>query len=79
MSVVPPKAVVQSGEWHLNNLAELYRAQGRYADAEPLLKRSLAIYEKVLGPDHPDVGLSLNNLAALYNNQGPLRGCRTAA
>ena len=27
----------------LNNLAELYSVQGRYADAEPLFKRSLAI------------------------------------
>ena len=33
----------------------LYQAQGRYADAEPLYKRSLAIREKALGPDHPDV------------------------
>ena len=39
----------------LNNLADLYQAQGRYADAEPLYKRSLAIGEKALGPDHPDV------------------------
>ena len=31
---------------------------------------SLAIREKALGPDHPDVALSLNNLAALYNDQG---------
>ena len=54
----------------LNNLAELYRNQGRYADAEPLYKRSLAIYEKALGPDHPDVATSLNNLAALYDAQG---------
>lgn len=23
-----------------------------------------------MGPTHPDVGQSLNNLAALYNNQG---------
>ena len=30
----------------LNNLAALYRAQGRYADAEPLYKRSLAIVRK---------------------------------
>jgi hypothetical protein len=37
-----------------------------YAKAEPLLKRSLAIYEKALGPDHPDVARSLENLAALY-------------
>jgi len=28
------------------------------------------IYEKALGPDHPDVAQSLNNLAALYYKQG---------
>ena len=39
----------------LNNLAGSIRNQGRYADAEPLYKRSLAIREKALGPDHPDV------------------------
>jgi tetratricopeptide (TPR) repeat protein len=54
----------------LNNLAVLYRAQGQYAQAEPLLKRSLAIREKALGPDHPDVAISLNNLAALYRKSG---------
>jgi hypothetical protein len=42
----------------------------RYADAEPLYKRSLAINERALGPDHPDVALSLNNLAQLYQAQG---------
>jgi CHAT domain-containing protein/Tfp pilus assembly protein PilF len=44
--------------------------QGRYADAEPLFRRSLAIREKALGPDHPDVAQSLNNLARLYREQG---------
>ncbi len=44
--------------------------QGQYAEAEPLYKRSLAIWEKALGPDHPDVALSLNNLALLYRTQG---------
>jgi hypothetical protein len=33
-------------------------------------KRSLAIWEKVLGPDHPDVATVLNNLAALYRKTG---------
>jgi hypothetical protein len=47
----------------LNNLAELYRIQGHYGDAEPLDKRSLAIREETLDPDHPDVAQSLNNLA----------------
>ncbi|MCH9020758.1 MAG: CHAT domain-containing protein, partial [Proteobacteria bacterium] len=54
----------------LNNLAELYRAQGRYEAAEPLYKRALAVREKALGPDHPDVATSLNNLAGLYRLQG---------
>jgi len=37
----------------LNNLAVLYRAQGRNNDAEPLLRRALAIREKILGPTPP--------------------------
>ena len=48
----------------------LYDSQGRYAAAEPLYKRSLKIRETALGPDHPDVGQSLNNLALLYDSQG---------
>jgi tetratricopeptide (TPR) repeat protein len=50
----------------LSNLGELYAAQGRYADAEALLKRSLATDEKMLGLDHPSVATKLNNLAVLY-------------
>ena len=38
--------------------------------AEPLYKRALAIREKILGPAHPHVAASLNNLAALYGLQG---------
>jgi|SRR5687767_3858741 Tetratricopeptide repeat/SEC-C motif len=38
----------------LSNLAKLYHVQGRYAEAEPLLRRVLAIRERALGPDHPD-------------------------
>lgn len=60
----------ESSSPSLNNLAELYRNQGKYADAEPLYRQSLAIWEKVLGPDHPDVATSLNNLALLYRAQG---------
>jgi Flp pilus assembly protein TadD len=49
----------------LNNLARLYDIQGQYTQAEPLFRRSLAIREKVLGPNHPDVATSLENLALL--------------
>jgi tetratricopeptide (TPR) repeat protein len=44
----------------------LYQAQGNYNGAKPLYQRSLAIREKALGREHPDVAASLNNLAALY-------------
>ncbi len=37
-----------------------------YVTAEPLLNRALDIREKALGPDHPDVATSLNNIAELY-------------
>ena len=49
----------------LNNLGQVAKVQKRYAEAEPLIRRSLAIRENVLGPDHPDVARSLNNLADL--------------
>jgi tetratricopeptide (TPR) repeat protein len=47
-----------------------YYTSFRCADAEPLYKRSLAIKEKVLGPDHPFVATALNDLAALHADQG---------
>ena len=50
----------------LNNLASLYQDTGRYAEAEPLFQRAIAIGEKTLGPDHPDLAIRLNNLAGLY-------------
>ncbi|MEA5544236.1 tetratricopeptide repeat protein, partial [Limnoraphis robusta CCNP1324] len=39
-------------------------------EVEPLYRRSLAILEKALGSEHPDVARSLNNLASLYSSQG---------
>jgi len=50
----------------LADLAFLYHKQRQYTQAEPLLKRSLAITEKAFGPDHPQVAISLQNLAGFY-------------
>ncbi|CAN0579826.1 unnamed protein product, partial [Laminaria digitata] len=44
-------------------------AQGNYAEAGPLYKRSLAIDEKALGPEHPSVARSLNGMAELFRAQ----------
>ena len=47
-------------------LGEIYRAEGKYSEAEPLLERALKATEQTLGPDHLNVAASLNNLALLY-------------
>ena len=49
----------------LNNLAALYRSQGRYEEAEPLFKQALQIAEAVLGQDHPSTKTIRNNLQYL--------------
>jgi tetratricopeptide (TPR) repeat protein len=53
----------------LRSLAFLYYNETRYAEAEPLFRRSLAIREKALGLDHLDVAESLSDLAASYTAQ----------
>ena len=54
----------------LDNLANLYKNQGKDEEALPLYQRALAIREKALGPEHPETARTLNNLANLYSVQG---------
>ena len=49
----------------LNNLALLYKSQGRYDQAEPLLLQALNICERRLRVDHPDTVTVRKNLEAL--------------
>jgi len=49
----------------LNEEAQLYYRQGKYAEAEPLFRRSLTINEKALGPKHPHVATGLEHYAVL--------------
>jgi tetratricopeptide (TPR) repeat protein len=53
----------------LNNLAELFSRLGRFGDAEPLYRRSLAIRENILPPDHPDIAKSKARLAQLIEER----------
>ncbi len=46
------------------------RIRGRYAEAEPLYLETVETQKRVLGDDHPDTLISINNLATLYENQG---------
>ncbi|MGH8521729.1 MAG: tetratricopeptide repeat protein, partial [Gammaproteobacteria bacterium] len=52
----------------LNNLAQLLQDTHRLEEAEPLMRRALAILEKILGAEHPSVATALNNLATLLQN-----------
>jgi tetratricopeptide (TPR) repeat protein len=56
----------------LNNLASLYRAQGKLAEAETLAEQALAIIEAAHGPDHPEVGMAGSNLAGIYQERGKM-------
>ena len=48
-------------------------SQGRLQEAAPLYERAIAIGEKTLGPEHPDLATRLNNLANLLRDQVRLR------
>ena len=56
----------------LNNLAQLLQATNRLGEAEPLMRRALAIWEELCGPDHPQVATGLNNLAQLLQDTNRL-------
>ena len=52
----------------LNNLALMLLETNRLAEAEPLIRRALAIDEVGFGPEHPTTAIRLNNLAVLLQD-----------
>ena len=40
-------------------------AQGKYDEAKPNYERALAIWEKALGAEHPNLAIGLHNLGCL--------------
>jgi tetratricopeptide (TPR) repeat protein/predicted Ser/Thr protein kinase len=56
---------------HLYNaIGVLYDDEGKYDEALAAHRRALAIREKLLGPEHPQVAGSLNNLGDTLDDQG---------
>ncbi|MDZ8024293.1 MAG: tetratricopeptide repeat protein [Nostoc sp. DedQUE11] len=55
---------------NFSNLAGLYRATGRYSEAEPLYQQALQLRKRLLGENHPAYATSLNNLAGIYKSTG---------
>ena len=58
-------------EWDILNqeAMDLYH-QGKYSRAAVVAQKALEVAEENMGPDHPNVALSLNNLAELHRTQG---------
>jgi hypothetical protein len=52
----------------MNNLAVVYRHEGKYAEAEPLLMKVVEERKRVPGEYHLDTLASMNNLARVYQD-----------
>ncbi|KAI6447382.1 hypothetical protein MCOR17_010551 [Pyricularia oryzae] len=53
-----------------HNVAEVYNLLGQHEEAEQMHRKTLALREKVLGPENPSTFDSISNLASVLNNQG---------
>lgn len=53
-----------------NNLGVVRTHQRRFGEAEELLRQALAMIEDHMGPDHPMLVRTLNNLASLLHQMG---------
>lgn len=54
-------------------LLSLPRLQGKYTEADALYARAIDSEERTLGPDHPDLIISLGNRAGVLHSQVSLR------
>ena len=64
-------ALAQEARWKaLHNQAKALNQQGKYREALPVAKEALNVAENTFGPDHPNVAISINELALLYKAQG---------
>jgi Flp pilus assembly protein TadD len=54
----------------MNNLSATLNLEGRYAEAETLLRTTLEIKRRVLGPQHPETLRSMVNLATSLRLEG---------
>jgi tetratricopeptide (TPR) repeat protein len=78
LSLAPPAALAQT-QAQENALQEARRlhdeafalaSDGKFSQGMPLVEQALAIHERVLGPEHPQVAITVAGLAVLYKLQG---------
>ena len=54
----------------MTNLASVLAHESEYAEAERMHRQILVLCETVLGKEHPDMLMSVNNLANVPGHQG---------
>lgn len=59
--------------WLMNNHGNLLHAEGKYQEALAQQQRALALRQRLFGPAHSEVAMSLNNLGATYSALGRYR------
>ena len=47
----------------------MHRAQGKLEEATPYMEKTITLFEKAYGEEHPNVATALNNLASLMYSQ----------
>jgi serine/threonine protein kinase/tetratricopeptide (TPR) repeat protein len=57
----------------LSALGNVYYGEGKFAEATEHYRRSVALREQALGPEHPDVARVLNNLGIALRDQNQYR------
>jgi hypothetical protein len=58
------------GRQRLNDLAQLLTATNRLGEAEPLMRRALAIFSRSLGVDHPNTERAARNYRNMLTPMG---------
>jgi Tetratricopeptide repeat len=54
----------------MNNLVAILGYEGHYAESEKVVRQTLDIQRRVLGPAHPDPLMAMNNLAVTMGYEG---------
>ncbi len=54
----------------LQRMGKYLQARAQYVEGEPIYQKALALHERLLGPDHPEIAQTLSGLASLHYEQG---------
>ena len=69
VSPTSPQALLEAAADRIA-LAAILDASGRHVEAAATLRHALSVYERVLGADHYEVAVVLENLAAVAERAG---------